>query len=623
MDKRMNFVIIVQISVLLLLFSASIANGHMESDEQNNILIESIRVLGSSVQRTLTISSTSGGSVITPGEGIFQYDDGSKVMIEAASDTYYYFVGWTGTAVDAGKVVDPGSASTKVTVDADYRLQANFAHIPPSAYFTYSPEKPMVGGIIEFDASDSEGEILEYRWDWGDWTSETHSQPIAEHKFKKPEIYTVRLTVTDNEGCISTTDKDVNLALENGDLLLCGSEDSWFPVGLWTHVGIYDKKMNVVIEARPPLGVGFFPLSDWFYPNLTCVEVLRVETDQPTRDAAVDFAWTQIGCPFDLFNLLHCEKLSDNFDGLGWYCSELVWAAYLNTSSGKVNILDKSFYTSTTPMEIDLDDDTVVIGEHKEFIPQKPYWSILWGEAECPVDLVITDPNGLMLTKETSGIQKAIYSEVDVNNDGELYDLFAIQRPKVGTYLIQVIPESNALPTDTYSLQVAINDEIAVLAKDIQIRDIPAAPYEFVVVPPPSPSDSECLSEALDVTLDFVTGGSSAWFYQTLMFYYDGDAAQSGVISNNEDSWIQTTVSGRGVLKFYWKVSSEARFDFLEFYIDGVRQNRISGSVDWHEKTYTIPSGLHELKWRYVKDPYMASGSDCGWVDKVEWTTGP
>ena len=76
--------------------------------------------------RTLTISSTEGGSVTTPGEGMFEYDYGTDVSVVATPDEHYHFVGWTGSAVDAGKVADPGSASTTVTLDGDYTLIANF-----------------------------------------------------------------------------------------------------------------------------------------------------------------------------------------------------------------------------------------------------------------------------------------------------------------------------------------------------------------------------------------------------------------------------------------------------------------------------------------------------------------
>ena len=142
--------------------------------------------------------------------------------------------------------------------------------------------------------------------------------------------------------------------------------------------------------------------------------------------------------------------------------------------------------------------------------------------------------------------------------------------------------------------------------------------------PTPSPSDINSLSEVLDTTLSFTTGGNSDWFPQTSTSYHDSDAAQSGDISHNQESWIQTTVSGAGMVSFYWKVSSEEYFDFLEFYIDGWLQDRISGLVDWHQMIYEITdSDSHTFEWRYMKDVGTDSGNDCGWVDKVEWAPAP
>jgi len=128
------------------------------------------------------------------------------------------------------------------------------------------------------------------------------------------------------------------------------------------------------------------------------------------------------------------------------------------------------------------------------------------------------------------------------------------------------------------------------------------------------------LSVSLDTLLSFTTGGDANWFGQTKTYYYDGHAAQSGDISHGQESWMQTTVSGKGIVKFYWKVSSEYNYDFLQFYIDGSRWDQISGFVNWQQKTYTIiTSSSHTLLWRYLKDEGSDSGSDCGWVDKVEW----
>jgi len=129
------------------------------------------------------------------------------------------------------------------------------------------------------------------------------------------------------------------------------------------------------------------------------------------------------------------------------------------------------------------------------------------------------------------------------------------------------------------------------------------------------------LGEAVDnASLTWSTGGRASWAGQTGIFYYGGDAAMSGDIFNNQSTWLETTVAGPGTLSFYWKVSSEQDWDFLRFYIDGVEQaGSISGEVDWTQKTFPIAASTHTLKWGYEKDYIFSSGSDTGWVDKIEF----
>ncbi len=132
--------------------------------------------------------------------------------------------------------------------------------------------------------------------------------------------------------------------------------------------------------------------------------------------------------------------------------------------------------------------------------------------------------------------------------------------------------------------------------------------------------------EELDTTtLSFTTGGGAPWFGQTSTYYYDSDAMQSGDIEDSQESWLQTTVTGAGTLTFWWKVSSETNYDFLEFYIGSTLQSGpISGSTNWAQKSYNVTgSGSHTLKWRYVKDDSSSYNSDCGWVDYVVFTPNP
>ncbi len=95
------------------------------------------------------------------------------------------------------------------------------------------------------------------------------------------------------------------------------------------------------------------------------------------------------------------------------------------------------------------------------------------------------------------------------------------------------------------------------------------------------------------------------------------DAMKSGTIGNSQESWFETILSGTGTLGFWWKVSSESGFDYLRIEIDGVENSKISGTVDWAQKSIIISTGgLHKVRWRYSKDGSVSSGSDSGWVDE-------
>ena len=132
------------------------------------------------------------------------------------------------------------------------------------------------------------------------------------------------------------------------------------------------------------------------------------------------------------------------------------------------------------------------------------------------------------------------------------------------------------------------------------------------------------LWEALDCALlTWSTGGDGefpGWVGQKSTSISGGDAAQSLNRQPNTATWLRTTVTGPGTVSFYWKVSSEANFDFLTFSIDGVPKDRISGEKDWQKKSFLVPAGRHILEWRYAKDGSQSVGLDCGWLDAVYYT---
>jgi len=80
------------------------------------------------VEYSLTLSSSVGGSVTTPGEGTFSYDAGTEVGLVAKPDVGYRFLNWTG---DVSNIVDPEAVETVIMMSDHCSITANFEDFPP------------------------------------------------------------------------------------------------------------------------------------------------------------------------------------------------------------------------------------------------------------------------------------------------------------------------------------------------------------------------------------------------------------------------------------------------------------------------------------------------------------
>ncbi len=112
------------------------------------------------------------------------------------------------------------------------------------------------------------------------------------------------------------------------------------------------------------------------------------------------------------------------------------------------------------------------------------------------------------------------------------------------------------------------------------------------------------------------TGGNSGWGVQHFQSDYFPSAV-SGSIFHNQESWLETVVDGPVTLSFWWKVSSEHSYDWLEFWVNGTLRGRITGDAEWHEKQHELSEGTNIVRWRYVKDVNTSRGRDRGWVALV------
>lgn len=109
--------------------------GNRLSEESINIYIPQIRANNSNmwidfesgVRFHLRISSTAGGSVASPGEGVFVYEEGAPADVKAQADPGFVFAGWSGTYL-----TDTNPLHVEVYQDCSFR--ANFLSVRHTLY---------------------------------------------------------------------------------------------------------------------------------------------------------------------------------------------------------------------------------------------------------------------------------------------------------------------------------------------------------------------------------------------------------------------------------------------------------------------------------------------------------
>ncbi|NMC37708.1 MAG: T9SS type A sorting domain-containing protein, partial [Bacteroidales bacterium] len=104
---------------------------------------------------------------------------------------------------------------------------------------------------------------------------------------------------------------------------------------------------------------------------------------------------------------------------------------------------------------------------------------------------------------------------------------------------------------------------------------------------------------------------------------FDGNiSAQSGAISHNNTTSLKIRIlfSEADSLKFYYKVSSELNYDYLQFNLNGSEMLKASGETTWLKKVLPVSVGINVMEWTYKKDNSVSQGADCAWIDLIDFT---
>ncbi len=141
----------------------------------------------------------------------------------------------------------------------------------------------------------------------------------------------------------------------------------------------------------------------------------------------------------------------------------------------------------------------------------------------------------------------------------------------------------------------------------------------------PAPS----LNEAANVTGGTLEFTSPTTGYPWTVGVVNGaPVAMSGNYHTaNSTSTMRLVISMQAgeTLSFRWMASSEEGYDFLKFYVNNSQYGQsLSGQTDWIDVTYTAnTTGSYTFEWRYIKDQYVDSNDDCGYVDDVSYSGAP
>jgi hypothetical protein len=124
-------------------------------------------------------------------------------------------------------------------------------------------------------------------------------------------------------------------------------------------------------------------------------------------------------------------------------------------------------------------------------------------------------------------------------------------------------------------------------------------------------------------TFPWKNSSTYPWFITENESYQNTFAARSGLSPGDHSKKsvlsIRINLPEDDTLSFWYKVSSEYRYDLFVFETDSVEQFSQSGITDWELAVVPLKKGIHTLNWVYRKDASLSEGEDCAWLDFVRF----
>lgn len=126
--------------------------------------------------------------------------------------------------------------------------------------------------------------------------------------------------------------------------------------------------------------------------------------------------------------------------------------------------------------------------------------------------------------------------------------------------------------------------------------------------------------EGGEIPSTWTFSGSAAWVLTDVDPLAGSFSIESGSVDDLGASSISIILEFTmdGEVTFTHRESTEAGFDTLTFYVDGVEKDSWSGITTATTDTIQIPAGIHRLMWTYLKDAQSVAGDDKVWIDDIQ-----